>query len=163
MILWISTCVSYSKDTDGKFRMTEVPVKDVDGKTIFGKEAQARRWTEHFTNLLNRPSPNNPPVILPARSDLPISCHCPTKEEIVNAIKQLNKGKADLIPPEALKADPHATADALQPLFAKIWTENKFPSDWKEGHVVKIPKKGDLSRRDNYSVFLIYRHRPRRF
>ena len=142
-----------AKTLIGKFRKTEVPVKDVNGKTIFGKEAQAKRWTEHFTNLLNRPSPNNPPEILPARSDLPVSCHCPTKEEIVNAIKQLNKGKAagpDLIPPEALKADPHATADALQPLFAKIWTENKFPCDWKEGHVVKIPKKGDLGKCDNY-------------
>ncbi|GFR69577.1 E3 ubiquitin-protein ligase RNF31 [Elysia marginata] len=74
-------------------------------------------------------------------------------EEIVDAIKQLNQGKAagpDLIPPEALKADVDTTATFLCPLFAKVWTSGKYPIDWKEGHLVKIPKKGDLSRCENY-------------
>ncbi|GFS15311.1 hypothetical protein ElyMa_001446100 [Elysia marginata] len=63
------------------------------------------------------------------------------------------QGKAagpDLIPPEALKADVDTTATFLCPLFAKVWTSGKYPIDWKEGHLVKIPKKGDLSRCENY-------------
>ena len=142
-----------TKVLTGKYGKAELPVKDQDGKTIFGREAQADRWVEHFKNLLNRPPPTNVPEILPARKDLQISCDVPTKEEIVAAIKQLNIGKAagpDLIPPEALKADVMGTADVLHPLFRKIWTQGTFPMDWKEGHLVKIPKKGDLSKCGNY-------------
>jgi hypothetical protein len=33
----------------------------------------------------------------------------------------------------------------LYPLFLAVWNEERFPSDWKKGIIVKIPKKGDLS------------------
>ena len=142
-----------AKILSGKRVSSEMPVKDKDGKTIFGKEEQMKRWTEHFSNLLNRSPPENPPDILPARNDLSINCEPPTKEEIVKAVKQLNSGKAagpDFIPPEALKADANTTADILHQLFVKIWNEGQFPTDWNEGHVVKLPKKGDLSNCNNY-------------
>ena len=130
-------------------------MKDKGGNALFGKEAQANRWREHFSDLLNRPPPLNPPDILPARNDLPICCDAPTKREIVDAITQLNAGKAagpDMIPPEALKADATLTADLLYPLFTQIWNEDSFPEDWKEGHLVKLAKKGDLSKCNNYRV-----------
>ena len=38
----------------------------------------------------------------------------------------------------------------LLPLFKKIWEEEEIPMDWKEGHIIKLPKKGDLSNCDNY-------------
>ncbi|GFS11541.1 endonuclease-reverse transcriptase [Elysia marginata] len=142
-----------TKTLVGKYTRSEMPVKDAGGKAIFEKDAQAARWIEHFTSLLNRPPPTNPPEILEARRDLPINCDTPSHREIVDAIKQLNQGKAagpDLIPPEALKADVDTTATFLCPLFAKVWTSGKYPIDWKEGHLVKIPKKGDLSRYENY-------------
>ena len=142
-----------TKTLAGKFGKPEVPVKDQDGRTIFGKEAQAKRWVEHFNSLLNRPPPSDPPNILPARKDLPICCDAPSKQEILDAISKLNRGKAagpDQIPPEALKADADVTADLLFPLFTRIWKEGKFPKEWKEGHLVKLPKKGDLSNCSNY-------------
>ncbi|GFR60484.1 endonuclease-reverse transcriptase [Elysia marginata] len=142
-----------TKTLVGKYTRSEMPVKDAGGKAIFEKDAQAARWIEHFTSLLNRPPPTNPPEILEARRDLPINCDTPSHREIVDAIKQLNQGKAagpDLIPPEALKADVDTTATFLCPLFAKVCTSGKYPIDWKEGHLVKIPKKGDLSRCENY-------------
>ena len=75
----------------GKYGKPEVPVKDQDGKAIFGKEAQSKRWMKHFSNLLNRPPPRNPPDILPARNytcnDLPITWGPPSKKKIVDAIK----------------------------------------------------------------------------
>ncbi|GFR61508.1 endonuclease-reverse transcriptase [Elysia marginata] len=82
-----------------------------------------------------------------------VETHWSRVKEIVDAIKQLNQGKAagpDLIPPEALKADVNTTSTFLCPLFAKVWTSGKYPIDWKEGHLVKIPKKGDPSRYENY-------------
>jgi hypothetical protein len=137
----------------GKYNQTSAPVKDKQGNTIFEKEAQNRRWVEHFETLLNRPPPDNPPDIMPARRDLDISCEPPSKEEIAKATAQLNSNKAagpDAIPPEALKADVATTVEVLHGLFEKVWTEEQFPKDWKEGHLVKLPKKGDLSNCNNY-------------
>ena len=96
------TLYQTTKSLSGKFRMPEVPVKDKDGKTIFEKEAQKKRWVEHFEGLLNRPPPTDPPDIIPARKDLPINCDPPTRVEIEKAVDLLNLGKAsgpDHIPP----------------------------------------------------------------
>ncbi|VDP82404.1 unnamed protein product, partial [Schistosoma curassoni] len=69
------------------------------------------------------------------------------------AIRQIKSGKAagpDNIPAEALKSDVAATARILHILFNKIWDEEQAPKDWKEGLLIKIPKKGDLSKCDNH-------------
>ena len=108
---------------------------------------------EHFEGLLNRPPPNNPPDILPATKDLPICCEPRAREEIAKAAKQLHANKAarpDAIPPEALEIDIDVSKDILYDLFVKIWKEEQFPKDWKEGHLVKLPKKGDLGNCNNY-------------
>ena len=137
----------------GKWSKPSAPVKDRDGNTVFGQEGQLDRWKEHFDSLLNRPPPENPPDILPARRDLAIDTDPPDREEIELAVKQMKSGKAggpDHIPPEALKADVSTTVDLLHPLFEKIWKEEKFPDEWKEGHLIKLPKKGDLTNCNNY-------------
>ena len=116
-----------------------MPVKDAEGNTIFSRELQMTRWGEHFESLLNRPPPIEPPEILPARNDLDINCEPPTLEEIEKAVSFLNSNKAagpDYIPPEALKAESKASSTILYGLFEKIWTEEKYPNDWKEGHLV---------------------------
>ena len=38
----------------------------------------------------------------------------------------------------------------LYPLFRKIWQEEEIPTEWKEGYLIKLPKKGDLSNCANY-------------
>lgn len=71
----------------------------------------------------------------------------------MKAIKSLHNGKApgpDNIPPEALKADIDTTVEMMHVLFGKVWDNEEIPSDWKESHIVKIPKKGDLSNCNNY-------------
>lgn len=136
-----------------KFSAPERPVKDKEGKVIPDVEGQRKRWREHFEELLNRPTPQNPPVIGPADNDLPIDCSAPSREEIYRAIQQLKKGKAagpDGIPAEALKADINTSVDILHPLFCKIWEEEQVPAEWKEGYLIKLPKKGDLSSCANY-------------
>ena len=37
----------------------------------------------------------------------------------------------------------------LYSLFEEIW-EKEIPAKWKEGYLIKIPKKGDLSRCDDF-------------
>ena len=72
-------------------------------------------------------------------------CDQPSREEIRKSIRQLNSGKAagpDLIPERHSKQikTRHAVV-VLESIFYKIWMEEKYPEDWKEGHIVKIPKK----------------------
>ena len=65
-------------------------------------------------------------------------------------IRQLKSGKLkatgpDCIPCEALKAHFETTVDMLYPVFEKIWEVEEVPFDWKEGYLIKLPEKGDLS------------------
>ena len=40
--------------------------------------------------------------------------------------------------------------ELLHSLFEKVWKEGNIPQDWKDGHLIKLPKKGDLSNCGNY-------------
>jgi len=80
--------------------------------------------------------------------NLPITCDKPTKEEIRRAIKYLNNNKAtgpDDIPAEALKTDIDTPVELLYPFFTEIWEKKEVPSDRRDGYLIKLPKKGDLS------------------
>lgn len=69
------------------------------------------------------------------------------------AIKKLRNGKSvgpDTIPAEVLKVDEVTTVEMLYPLFQNIWEEEDIPTEWKEGYLIKLPKKGDLSSYSNY-------------
>ena len=49
-----------------------------------------------------------------------------------------------------LKVDIGTRVELLYPLFNKIWEEERVPIEWKEGYLIKLPKKGDLSSCSNY-------------
>lgn len=77
----------------------------------------------------------------------------PSKAEIERAVKKLKANRAagpHEIPPEALKADTTMTSKALHALFKKIWTSKEMPNDWKHGHLIKLPKKGNLKECSNW-------------
>ena len=102
------TVYQITKTISRKRSKPTIPAKDEQGKTIFTKEGQIARWQQHFAKLLNRPTPEDAPNIIPARTDLPLNLESPTREEVENAIKHLKSSKAagpDAIPPEALKTD----------------------------------------------------------
>ncbi|VDP35095.1 unnamed protein product [Schistosoma mattheei] len=68
-------------------------------------------------------------------------------------IRQIKSGKAaepDNISAESLKTDVAVTARIIHILLSKIWDEEQVPTDWKEVHLTKIPKKGDLSKCEIY-------------
>ena len=67
----------------------------------------------------------------------------------------MKNGKAegtDEIPAEALKVDPEMLVEMFYGLFAKIWEEEEeeILLEWKEGLLIKIPKKGHLGLHSNY-------------
>ena len=70
----------------------------------------------------------------------------PKHTEMVKAIKQLKKKAADPddIPPEIFTACPNTTAALLEPLIKTTWELERFPDEWKNGYIIKLPKKGRL-------------------
>ena len=136
-----------TKKLTGKFQQTDKPVMDKNGNPLTTTNEQLKRWAEHFWELLNRPTPDSPPDIPSAETELPISCDKPSKTEIKKAIMTLRSGKAeapDEIPAEAIKADIETAVQMLYSLFSKIWEKEEVPAAWKEGIIIKLPKKGDL-------------------
>ena len=108
---------------------------------------QLKRWAEHFRKLLNRPTPDSPPYIPSAETELPISCDKPSKTEIKKSIMSLRSGKAagpDEIPAEAIKADIETAVNMLYSLFSKIWEKEEVPAQRKERIIIKLPKKETL-------------------
>ncbi|VDP62345.1 unnamed protein product [Schistosoma mattheei] len=107
------------------------------------------RWVEQFEDALNRPAPLNPPYIEAAPKDLLIDVTPPTIKVISIVIIQIKSGKAvrpDNIPTEALKSDIEVTTNTLHLLFRKISEKEQVSTDWKEGYLIRIPKRGDLSK-----------------
>ena len=147
-----------TKKLAGKFQQIDKPVKDKQGHPLTTTEDQRGRWAEHFKELLNQPAPTQPPDITPAVEVLPINCDKPTKAEIRKAILSMKEGKSagpDEIPAEAIKADLNTAVDMLHSLLTKIWEEEKIPEDWKEGTIIKLPKKGDLTNCNNYRGIML--------
>ena len=135
-------------------RKTTNAVKDKGGNLITEGLARRKRWKEHFEEILNRPIPDDPvtdveidPIINEISTD-PI-----TKAEIRTALRKMKNGKAggkDEITAELLKADMNTTEKWLVKLFRTFWEQEKVPKTWKQGLIVKIPKKGDLTECGNW-------------
>ena len=155
----LSTLYKITRTLSGKnFSGSSKPVKDEQGNPISRESEQRTRWAEHFKELLNRPQPKTMPDIPPGEQTLDVKTGPPTRTEIFKAVKTLKKGKAagpDGIPPEALKADARTTTEILYPLLKKIWNEKKIPTEWKKGHMIKLPKKGDLGQCKNWRGIML--------
>ena len=155
----LSTLYKITRTLSGKnFTGSNKPVKDKNNQPISKESDQRNRWAEHFKEILNRQPPDTTPEIPLPEDTLNVNLNPPTKAEILKALKTLKNGKAagpDGIPPEALKTDSKTTADILEPLLQKIWTSKKIPTEWKNGHLVKLPKKGDLGQCKNWRGIML--------
>ncbi|VDO74086.1 unnamed protein product [Schistosoma curassoni] len=76
-----------TKELPGNYREPQRSVKSKEDKVINNIKEQRNRWVEYFKELLNRPTPLNPPNIEVAPTDLPIDVDPPTVEEISTAIR----------------------------------------------------------------------------
>ena len=77
-----------------------------------------------------------------------------SEEELSSTLRKLKSGKAggksDILP-EMLKADcEEEFMKLLLELVGDVWKERRVPSDWCAAVLVPIPKKGDLSKCDNW-------------
>ena len=69
----------------------------------------------------------------------------------------IRTGKApgpDSIPPEATKTGIKTSTEILHELFEQIWEED-VPQLWKDGHLMKLPKKGNLKKCKNHGGIML--------
>ena len=111
-------------------------------------------WEEHFTNPLDRPAslPPHPEEIDTIISEtLPIPVHEFTKEELTSAIRSTSSGKAtgmDNIPAGAWTSG--ALLEHLLNVCNKVFNSGEAPNVWRKAAILPIPKKEDLTNRQNY-------------
>ena len=154
----VKTLYDTTKQLSRKFKTTNHQIRDFNGRLLTTTEEQHKRWVEHFQQLLNRPPPMEPPILPPANQELDISCEPPTRAEVEEAIKSLKNNKSagpDNIPAEVLKADISTSVNMLHGLLVKIWDQEYIPTEWREGILVKLAKKGDLSLCKNYRGIML--------
>jgi len=143
----IKTLYATTRLLSGRRSNPNKPVRDKEGKLLTSLDEQLTRWKERFQEVLNRQPPQDAPQLEPG-DPLDINTGPVTKAEIRKALGSLKNGKAagiDNIPPEALKEGGSVLVDQLHHLLNQIWTDEEIPAEWKEGLIVKLPKKGDLS------------------
>ncbi|VDO88281.1 unnamed protein product [Schistosoma curassoni] len=112
---------------------------DKEGKPITGLQGERKRWVEHFEELLNRPTPLNPPDIEVAPTDLSVDFTTQRIEEIRMTIRKIKSRKAvgqNYAPAEVLESNMEVTANILHVLFGKVWEEEQVQTD-----LIKVPKK----------------------
>lgn len=127
-------------------------LKDENGQRLISAREQLGRWRRHFCEAFSGQQNDsleddgnqneNQRTQLLRIDDRP-----PSEAEIKHSIMQIKNGKSagsDNIAPELLKAMPATVAKILQPIIRTVWNSEKIPDEWKEGLIVKLPKKGDL-------------------
>ena len=132
-------------------------VTDEEGNPCTTAEAQQQRWRRHFSKILNIQSQFKEDEIMrakqrPIRQEI---AEIPTEEELIKAVSKLKSGKAggsSGILPEMIKA---ACCDEdflrlLLDLVQMTWRECEVPQDWSDALLIPIPKKGTLSKCDNW-------------
>ena len=115
---------------------------------------RVKLWEDHFKNLLGQPAclpENNENIVTIVSETLPIPTHEFTEDELKAAIKNTSTGKAcglDNIPAEAWKKGP--LTNELLTVCNNTLSTGISPTIWRRAAIIPIPKKGDLSNRQNY-------------
>ena len=116
-------------------------VKDKEGNPLTTKETQAKRWVDHFSEVLNRESDTITADHPTPNDDLDIATGVPTLQEVTHAIQQMKSGKApgtDNICTEMLKIDIYFAGRVFTNPFRDIWTNYVITNDWKNGLIVNL-------------------------
>ena len=130
-------------------------IRNADGVLCESVQEQQGTWHGHFSGVLNVCSVYDPHVfqLIPQREVEDSLSLPPSEDELTQAIRHLQNGKAggmSQIVPELLKVGVPVLHPLLLDLLQSVWSGGCVPQDWRDALLVPIPKKGDLSRCDNW-------------
>ena len=118
-----------------------------------GSEGRLKAWKDHFTKLLGQPPqvPDDQIIIDPVHPPLNISTDDFDKIELELAKDKTTEGKAcgvDGITPEVMKRVD--IDDIILEFCNKTLHNGDIPDQWRHLNIVPVPKKGNLTKTDNY-------------
>lgn len=134
--------------------LSGIPIRSPDGTLAATNEQQTEVWTNYFSEHLNKPPttvPRSP--VDNIRQALRFNADTPSRSELKAAFKYLKNGKApgaDNISPEMFKVAVDFSTDILMNVIGQVWDAEDIPDEWTEGLIIKLPKKGDLSKCENW-------------
>ncbi|CAF1656013.1 unnamed protein product, partial [Adineta ricciae] len=144
----------------GRTNIENLPILDLQGKSILNSQERLQRWKDHFSDLLNVPSHVNQSILdqipIPVissveqrRQEKP-----PSLDEVHQAIGQMKSWKApgnDDVSADLLKAGVTPVALWLHEIFMDIWQSEEMVDDWTSAILIRLYKgKGDKQICDNY-------------
>ena len=106
-------------------------IRDINGNIIPGESEVMERWKQYFSDLLNRPDPDNPLEEIMYQTAEEYTPE-PTREEVIYAIKSLKNNKApgeDGLNTELFKYGGEALTTKLFVLIRLIWRQETKPND----------------------------------
>ena len=133
------------------FQPQSIKVKDTNGQLLSTAEGIAKRWSEYFHNLLNKPSIQRTEQSTYDTAEPEVQD--PTYEEVTEAINRLKNRKSpgeDNIPAELIKAAGARLWSRIHQLILKVWQEEKLPDAWQMGLLIPIHKKGSRMECENF-------------
>lgn len=142
------------KQLSGKKLNTTSSIKDQNGNDLSTIDQQLERWRDYFSTELANDVETSFPLLEARRNpNRLISTSSPTLHEVQKTLENLKNQKAsgsDDIPGELLKYGATTLAKSLTPIISEAWDTNCIPRSWKEGVVITVPKKGDLTSCKNW-------------
>ena len=120
---------------------------------MYGDEDKCDLLNKYFSLISKLEEENVPLPDFDIKTNNVINEICVTISEIVDILKIIDPYKAsgtDKINHKMLKISPEKIAIPLQIIFNKSLRQCKYPSSWKNAHVIAIFKKGDTSLPSNY-------------
>ncbi|XP_038121252.1 uncharacterized protein LOC119770429 [Culex quinquefasciatus] len=124
-----------------------------EGNLLTDKTAVAARWKEHFQQLLNGETREGIVEDRMNVEDDGIAVDLPTLEDVEKAVKELKNAKSagkDGLPAELFKHGSARMIEILHQIVQRIWCEEQLPTDWLDGLITPIYKKGQRLDCANY-------------
>ncbi|XP_038117204.1 uncharacterized protein LOC119769300 [Culex quinquefasciatus] len=124
-----------------------------EGNLLTDKTAVAARWKEHFQQLLNGETREGIVEDRMNVEDDGIAVDPPTLEDVEKAVKELKNAKSagkDGLPAELFKHGSARMIEILHQIVQRIWCEEQLPTDWLDGLITPIYKKGQRLDCANY-------------
>ena len=126
------------------------PIKMANGEAL---EERSGRWKEHFQSVLNCPKPtiasDQEHFCKRSATQLDVNTNSIVEEEVTKAIHRLKHGKLaagiDGVNAELPKSGGKVVVAILTKLCNEVWQKQTVPQDWKNGIIIPLPKKGNLT------------------
>ena len=128
-------------------------IRDHDGNILTDVKSILRRWQEHFDKLLNGDATLDPPPEVEHFPEDGKWIDPPTYGEVKKAIASLKNNKAagpDSIPAELFKHGGEKLVDVLHNVIVRVWQSEILPTEWMNGALCPLHKKGDKLCCSNY-------------